>query len=129
MKAAGKLIALALLAFLLTTACNSGGGSGVTAIDVYLVGEWSGCYQEDGGGSHDLKASIPHQSGNRFSGTFRESPIGEEYFDGTVDAGCEINITSPAGLKMEGLLEGYNDMSGYYETSDGHSGYWELSRQ
>lgn len=129
MKAAIMYIPLALLACLLTVACESGGGSGAADTGAYLVGQWSGMYQEDGGSSYDFRVSIFSQSGNRFNGTLLESPVGESELFGTVDEQGNINITSPSGFTMEGWLEGDNDMSGHYKTASGHIGYWELYRK
>ncbi len=129
MKAAIKYIPLALLACLLTMACESGGGSGTATIGGHMIGKWSGMYQEHGGGCNDFKAYIGQQTEDRFSGNFQESPVGKESFSGTVDEGGGINITGPKGFEMNGILDGDSFMSGYYKTSDGHTGYWELDRQ
>lgn len=128
MKVAIKYISLALLVCLLTVASESVCHSGTAAIGGHLVGRWSGMYQEHGGGCNDFKASIPQQTENRFSGTFQESPVGQESFTGTVDEGGKVIITCPAGLELDGMLDGDSFMSGYYKTSDGHTGYWELDR-
>ena len=129
MKAAIKYIPLALLACLLTVACESGGGSGTAAIGGHMIGKWSGIYQVHGGGGYDFIVYIGQQTEDRFSGTFQESPVGRDSFTGTVDEGGGVNITSSAGLEMNGILDGDSFMSGYYKTSDGHTGYWELDLQ